>query len=486
MQQQVLERNTGDRKKYYSSPYLIRATQDFSIGDRTYSNLSVLIDEYNCVIEPVTDYLRYMAVYENNSELSNNEYAKILRQYWEFISIQEVEWDEANDNLMRAWRDWMLSRKESPLKKRTINGILTIVYNFYWWCELNGYTFNVIGQSGQHHFDCEKCGHSNRNNITYRLNVKVQISTSQRGERTTSISCPLTFRTIRDIDDRNPTTDEIDKLYASISSSKNPAINSRNTLIARWCEQAMVRRCEHLALTISQIPSRQNIEQLLDEDRDEWITLEKTKGSKRRVIKVDALLLSDTRDYIDNYRNPLIDKFKSKYGSQYIEPKEIFLSHKTGQVLKENSVSNLFTESAKKAGVNNGTQHRLRSIGATELTVHTIDSEIEKHGRADIDTVLLRVQQLLGHSDDATTRKHYIRAKQSRMNRELSTHDQEFKANQRLKVAKRQLEHVRNETILSSELAQLQKEILKGNKKAILSQIEQLVEKTIKDETNHD
>ena len=71
------------------------------------------------------------------------------------------------------------------------------------------------------------------------------------------------------------------------------------------------------------------------------VDLDVTKGGRVQSVDVLPELLLETREYIYGTRADIVKRFKKKYGAEYKEPAEIFLSNKTGKALNKRSVSNL-------------------------------------------------------------------------------------------------------------------------------------------------
>lgn len=393
------------------NPHIIRTDSSCIISGASYPDLPVIINKDGSIHEVITDYLRHLAVNRNVARTSVNEYAKVLGLYLKFLAVQQRDWTAIDDSLIRHWRNWMAGRKHKPVRTSVVNGRLGIVFGFYWWAELSGYIKGVIGQS-----DSSK-------NLIYPLSVDVYAD-PMRPWRPTRISCPLTYRTARASDDRNPTEDEISRIHVALGSHLSTHINERDSLIASWAEIAMLRRKEVRNLLVTQLPSTTSVDIALRNNSKCPVKLVRTKGEKVRVVTVDPYLIKQTHEYIFGPRAKLIDRFRYAKGSTYRAPKEIFLSEKTGLALVDNAISNIFTNAKRISGVSRGNVHRLRSVGATELVENLIDYYLAETGELpNEETLLLRAKEELGHSSSSTTKKHYIKSIRRRQERNLTTHD---------------------------------------------------------------
>jgi hypothetical protein len=144
----------------------------------------------------------------------------------------------------------------------------------------------------------------------------------------------------------------------------------------------------------------------MDEDIPYLLDLMITKGGKQRTIAIVPDLLVRTRDYIEEGRARIISNFRTRLGSSYKTPNEVFISKKSGMALGLGAMTNLFAKAFKEAKVS-GSGHRMRARYLTSLVEHYYEEAIEKHGsQITYEIVLLKAAEAAGHSHPASLRPY--------------------------------------------------------------------------------
>jgi hypothetical protein len=221
-----------------------------------------------------------------------------------------------------------------------------------------------------------------------------------------------------------PTTNDVAKLRV-VSEEEFPdrTASEWHQAVLSWMHDLALRRKEFRALTLAQIPDESRIDELILGGEVHMLTLSETKGGSPRSVGVLPSLLQATRDYIDGPRREIVNRFKAKHVN-YVEPKEVFLSSKTGLPFCLRSISNLLTSLFRSAGVA-GHGHRIRATSLTNL----FNAEYEAHVAAynskpaalrkgiDFEAILLRVAERAGHKDPETLRP-YLSVLKKRYERE--------------------------------------------------------------------
>jgi integrase/recombinase XerD len=101
----------------------------------------VVIDDTGNLIEPIAQYLKYLDRI-NAARQTLRSYAFALRLYWEYISQQQIDWQQVTLNELSGFVLWLKlpsgSLKVIPAhpvpqarSNRTINHMLTVVRSFY-------------------------------------------------------------------------------------------------------------------------------------------------------------------------------------------------------------------------------------------------------------------------------------------------------------------------------------------------------------------
>ena len=111
------------------------------IDTQDYQKRYVVIDDTGNLIEPIAQYLKYLDRI-NAARQTLRSYAFALRLYWEYISQQQIDWQQVTLDELSGFVLWLKlpsgSLKVVPahpvpqaLSNRTINHILTVVRSFY-------------------------------------------------------------------------------------------------------------------------------------------------------------------------------------------------------------------------------------------------------------------------------------------------------------------------------------------------------------------
>ena len=428
------------KTKLSEAPTLLFTNKHCRYNDREWPKIGLILDEYLRPVYVVTDYLIYLA--QKRSPRDNfgtlEEYARDLRLFWEFLSRRKIEWQEVNDYVLLKWRDMMemglrvsINQERVEGKPRdivgsidagVINRRISTVFHFYYWCKREG------------RVDPDTIGCGDDGNGPYR------ISAQEWGKRK-KWKWPFFLSTRETRRTRRPTDEEIDILHEAIDEMFGAETAHRNRLILQWKQNIGFRDIEIASLRMAMIPGAEVIDFYLE--NDELYPMDfspirqgvKTKGNRSRVepLNVDPLLLKDTRDYIDLWRPEIVDRAKKKYGRTYKEPTEVFLSAATGtigQPLSKKTIQNSVGAAIKVSGLEIQSRS-LRVLFAMEkvesfyigallqaeknLKELSGNDGSEREGflmRAarlvDENTIIIKVQQDLGHRHSSTTLRSYL------------------------------------------------------------------------------
>jgi integrase/recombinase XerD len=115
------------------------------------------------------------------------------------------------------------------------------------------------------------------------------------------------------------------------------------------------------------------------------------KGDKIRIIEWPNDLLLEIQEYCDFVR-PLVVERARLADSKYIAPRELFLSH-DGQKISTNWVEKIFQRNSKKTNINCKPHWLRHTFGTYHYLIHQD---------------LAHLADLMGHSDQETTREYYV------------------------------------------------------------------------------
>lgn len=357
-----------------------------------YENVPALIGPDFNIIDAVTDWFRHLLT--SNLELTSvHQYAYTMANYWNFLISRRCAWTDANDSLLKKWRN-LDGEIGNNLERKTVNAKLTTVYRFYLWAQSNNYIFEVIGIPSLA--------------LCYRPAISLESGGNGNFSR---ISSNLLYRVPGHKFKPVPTSSEMDDAFAVLSRTKNPGLAERNILMLRWAAAVGLRRAEFLSLSIAQLPTMAKI---LDLDR-QGLTYQIEvigKGNKKRVVPVQPDLIVNTLDYVETWRQQVVELYPAS-----IQINRIFISHTSGSALSLPYVSGILSK-AFADSERHLTVHRARARFITKLVAKFLEEHIELHGSLNtlsVELLLLRATEIVGHSN-LNSLKYYL--------------DQELKARQ--------------------------------------------------------
>lgn len=363
------------------------------INGNQYPGIPLILDSKNKILEVPSVWLRHL-VLNNKPVLSSiKQYAYQLKYWWIFIGDNGIKWDEVSDQTLRSWRDFMLAQ---GVDRKTINNYIITVFRFYLWAEKEKYVRDLIGEA----------------DISRDFYPPITVS-KKRGKKLSNVfTTSLLFKTVPKPILPTPTSEQItilDKVLCE-SYGDNVCLFVRDSCIISWMQNCGLRRAEATSLKVSEIPDWNKLIDLEIEDDGANVRIT-GKGSKTRIVRARFQLLMDTRHYIENERELIVNRFKQKYGLAYKEPNEVFLSSKTGKALHPDSISQKLAKVFRKAGVE-GSGHRIRARYATNQIEELFRAYYEKNRAMPHDeTILLLVAQLMGHSNYRSLRPYLALAK---------------------------------------------------------------------------
>lgn len=284
---------------------------------------------------------------------------------------------------MMTWRDKDLR----GLEPATVNGYLSTVFRMYLWAERNAYVSGLIGEP----------------DLTKNIHPPLSVEATFDRRGTCRFVSPLLKKTVAKPVLPTPTHADITTVHEALGDlhKDNVDLMVRNALVLTWAETTGTRRMEALSLNVDQIPTWEEIQRLEDNEEKRELII-KGKRGKLRSIWVGADLLIQAREYIENERESVVSRWRKRLGSNYKNPKGIFLSSKTGITLHEDTISQIFAIAFRKASVK-GSMHRVRARFITDLSETAAEKELERFGTIpDAVSVLLPIAQIAGHNNVET------------------------------------------------------------------------------------
>lgn len=401
----------------------------FVYADRPYPGIPLLVDSLFHFVAPVCDYLRNLVIHEQLETSSVKTYAQYIQLFWNYLEGEGANYAEVTDKQLLTWLNQQRNRDN---KIYVATARCDAIFDMYCWLEVNGYVKDIVRIPG----------HNDGQNFEPLLSSKRARPGKFRPSRFGVVSGVRPRANDANSVQPTPTNEDLTKLYIAADNPKNPSLTDRNHLLIDWYGQTGVRRIEAQNLTVDQIPEWSVIDDLRRDGYICELRIVKTKGGRPRHIGVLPSLLERTREWIEGPRADIVERFRRKISS-YKEPKEIFISAKTGAALTLTTMSNLFTAFFGKAKVE-GHGHRIRAHYLTNLLHSEIDAAtallISNGGTIkDIDWELIirKVAERAGHRNVDSIRD-YVTILKKRYQR-LTGHDDLVTIDQMLKAKKQEL-----------------------------------------------
>lgn len=353
------------------------------------------------VMEDPSDYFRYLRVDRNLSVKTVSEYAKKIKNFFEFLVRIRRNWRDVDDYVLRSWRNELHLLKKRNVK--TVNAKLLAVWNFYRWCEMTGRLHNRVGKTSA--------------TYKYPINVEEREITRKGGDKVVVSTSPLALGGEEEANRHTPNADEILKAHKFLDGRHA----ERNGLILEWAEQTSARVGELMSITIDQIPTRPVIEKMaatevevLDrrsqgnrstEDPKYWLDIKVVGKTGSRIIVAFPKLLLKTRNWIDGERQTIVDR-RAKRDLSFVDKGILFLSDRGG-ALTTGAVSNIGSDLFKRAEVNDTSIHRLRAAYMNRLAQALVDYRDDHHKQLSDETIAFFLKQAAGWKDIWSVR-HYV------------------------------------------------------------------------------
>lgn len=295
----------------------IRYTQQALLNGVVTKKFPVLFNHTGDINRLVLNYLLECA--RGSAISSVGTYASHLLDLYNQLEEDSglVELETIDEDYLIAYKASLIDRGQYQNTDNYASNILCTILRFFKWLEDGGIVRNLIGETENHRI---------RIKLLHNGNIKHPLAKVDNEDRRKKIA---------------PRRNWIDlvKKYGP----KTPNLNLRFELMIDWGMTAGLRAFEACFLAISQLPIRETVEKAIVEEKNIFMSLNVTKGSKEKSIPVSPLLIKKTLDYIDIERKSIVAKFKKiakKNNVPYVESEYIFLSDKTGDSLLPRSFSN--------------------------------------------------------------------------------------------------------------------------------------------------
>lgn len=356
------------------------------IEELPYPNIPIFFD-LNGIIIPVSEFLVYKSINDTDASSSVETYAYILQKFLKYIEgekgCEKVMWNKVTDSHLFEWRDGM---EKNDYSTNYIIDCLSVVFSFYKWAEINKHLKNhvAIYDDSDREYAISAVKNTKKNSWVWPYYP----SSTKKFKNT-------------------PTNDELEKIH-HIALGMSNTVGVRDTLLMSIYERS-ARRFEALQITIDDIPSWDNIEEALLEDKIFKIKIT-GKGKVVRDIEFLPETMQLAREYIDRERQKIVDSVK-KRNPEFIEPRDLFIGNNSGTPLNKQYISRRISTIMKKAGVD-ASGHRIRAKGLTDI-VYGYDGYDANGKPYSSDDVLIRAAEKAGHKDKSSLRDYLALSRSS-------------------------------------------------------------------------
>lgn len=365
-----------------SKGFLRFATTDHScmIDGAPYPGIPIFFTEHG-VLEVVSDYMIYRMRTEGNPPSTIETYAYHLQKYLKHLKGNGVDWKDATDQTLIGWRDKML--KIECLKDSTVNNYICTVFDFYYWAEETRRVKNCVAIYDQYFAD----------------DRVYQIAATRTGKG--SWTWPYLPKVKHRPDRNTPTPHQLELVH--INAFNHSETGQRDSLILSFYEDVGLRKSEALGLTVSDIPSWDEIDDAIDEDRPFSVEI-LGKGGKKRHVPVLPELMQRAREYIEGDRADAVSCAK-KRNPAYRPPTDLFLSQSTGKKLNKQYLSRRLSQLLRESGIKDASAHRVRAT-FIETQVEASDGYDQSGRPLPAEQVMWKVGEKVGHSSAESIRPY--------------------------------------------------------------------------------
>lgn len=370
-------------------PFVLQKGSEITINAYSF-NPYLILDKYNQIFWPATEYLRYIGERGIDQKSIYNDATRLCK-FLTWVYTNNITYEGVTDEVLISYKKHLGS-----FEATTLSAYLRTIIQFYAVCQELRFIEKHIGQS------------SFEEPERYKIHITYNNKKQAAYNKITWMYAPKVRSNAPDV----PTTAEIDLLIDSIINTDTDhdlslELRQRDYLMVCWLRDAFLREAEVVGLSITSIPSRAT---LLDDIVGGELSMSRTpitikkgaKYSKERVVHVPTALVLETLDFISNDRIEIVES------TGYRTSTALFPSAESGDFLTPNYVWHLLKGYCKPINVNIH-PHKLRKYGITKLIyLRIIAAEDKNGGTHSKASVVFEVSQMAGHSNTKTTEKYYI------------------------------------------------------------------------------
>jgi site-specific recombinase XerD len=297
----------------------------------------ILLDDGMAIIESAFVFLLELATVPGRSHSPETlrTYAEHLHDWFDSLEQSDVDWREASEETIAAYRNRMLEQPSPhtgrPYARSTINDRVRSVCRFYSWVHRRGWIVELPFQA---------------------IDVRVLSDRKQSFLTHTDPRPTLTAANILTISEyeKLPRPLRVDQLKLLLANLDTPY-----RLMAEWALGTGLRRKELCGLTVAQVPATTELD--AEDHPLIGVSLAITKGDRPRTAFVPIRLIDRTHWYIGEDRASLVRRIRRSL-PEYRPPMSLFLN-RHGASITRARLTAAFAAAFQAAGLD-GSLHWLR------------------------------------------------------------------------------------------------------------------------------
>lgn len=417
-----------------------------------YSGIPVFFDRHG-VVESLTDYMVFLRRVEGHPASTVETYAYQLQKFFKYLQTEQVEsgclqWQNVTDQTLISWRDRLI--KIDGLLDSTVNNYLNCVFSFYMWAEQFGRVKNCLAIYE----------HQDNEHKVYQI--------AANRDRKGRWSWPYLPK-IKNKPDRNtPTPEQLEAVH--VRAFEQSETGQRDSLILSLYEDMGLRESEALGLKLTDVPSWDDIDLALEENRA-FVMKIVGKGGKTRYVPALPELMRRAKEYIEGDRASAIAAARQR-NPAYRQPQALLVSQTSGNELNRQYLSKRLSLLLKSSGIKDVSGHRVRAT-FIETQVEANDGYDQTGRPLPAEQVLWKVGERVGHSSPESTRP-YLNKVRSRSF--VTVGDQIIDSAGKLKDVNRRLAERHSALEKMEKLSLAAKALQKGKKAEFINTLTELLD----------
>lgn len=348
------------------------------------SGVHIVVDDAGILQRDVSRYLRHLIKVKCLDWATVRNVGYVMKAWLNHHGDRCIY--DVTDYQLIEYRDHLKSGNNQPV---SINQSLSALCAYYWHAEKNKWCRGVIGSSDHHKKD-----------DFFGITVdKPRLGSSS------AYVIPFLLKVVKPPRARIPTSGQVAKFKDALADRAldgtnllSEARNVRNQLMIRWMAEGALRCMEVVSLPVVDIPKEFPADSMVQ------VTLTKTKYMKIRDILVEASLIQETLDFINNERKVILRECNQGHDCD-----EIFVSTQKKQgAMTTKGVNELFRNVVTDLHPHALRRYALTRYAAYLYQIQQVRFRAGEIAQIDRRSIELELAQQAGHSNVSTTYRAYV------------------------------------------------------------------------------